>query len=743
MSPTSIKRIDAEIGATGISIYGGRHWNIEDYNPDLNNQGGMMIYDKMRSSDGEIAASLARITLPLLSAEWRVDQPEGVKEGDEITDFVRDVLLERRNMSSPQDDTFNDFIRQALLMLPFGFMAFEKVWGIDSDGRQVIVKIAPRLPKTFREFQFLAPGGVFSGAVQYVWSPRTGKFEVITIPADKMLLCIFGREGDNYWGRSILRSSYKHWDMKDTILWVGAASVERYGMGALELHANEDATTTERQEAEEAAKQFRAHETQFLFTPPKFVATFHHPPAGSSQGVEWAHYHDQQISRSMMTEFMATGTQQTGSRAIVASKVDLLMMAEKGTADIIESAVNRQVIPELVDRNFGVQDAYPKLKCEDLDKMVGNQWAEMMKLLVDARMVIPDKPLRDYARTIIDLPEEDLATQDRGLPPAINANGNSQPGQPDGTQPSGKPNGNPEGVAKPASEKKNASTALARMNAAISAMDGPRLSRLPMQHERFAAFPEYARYLDTEPVRIWHRVVKGFKDRIVVGLAKQASTVSDAALAKADFEVPLKSSLTKELTGALVKVYTAGRKSVVGERDRQLAGKPYTAAAATQGDEWSWDSEPDEEPTPAQARWVNMLAVGFVGALLGSMGDAARRAGQGARNVTPTPTAAEQLATVTAALHDLSEAVQMANLSGLSNRTFINGRDEQADAMSSQIEEEFYSSIMDVNTCDPCAALDQASQEAGGSDFSTPNPDCEGGDRCRCVTIYVWREQAA
>jgi hypothetical protein len=39
--------------------------------------------------------------------------------------------------------------------------------------------------------------------------------------------------------------------------------------------------------------------------------------------------------------------------------------------------------------------------------------------------------------------------------------------------------------------------------------------------------------------------------------------------------------------------------------------------------------------------------------------------------------------------------------------------------------------------------MDGMEQAPGEGNFTTPNPQCEGGMRCRCVTIYVAREKAA
>lgn len=49
-----------------------------------------------------------------------------------------------------------------------------------------------------------------------------------------------------------------------------------------------------------------------------------------------------------------------------------------------------------------------------------------------------------------------------------------------------------------------------------------------------------------------------------------------------------------------------------------------------------------------------------------------------------------------------------------------------------------YTSVLDKNTCGPCADADTGQLLALDSPewVPTPNPACDGGDRCRCIHIY-------
>lgn len=724
-----------EIGATGVRLSGKVLYNTDDYNVNLQSQQGMIIYDKMRRSDAEISGGIARLTWPVGSAEWTW-HPADVKGGEEHAAWCEEKL----------GKLLPDVVRQTSELAPtFGFMAWELVWVVDEDGDQVVRKIAARLPRSVREFHFENPEGELSSMVQYAWSPRDGNFARREIPAEKLAVCTFGLEGENLWGRSILRSAYPSWDMKRKILWVDAASLERFGLGVLELHATEEVTDVEKQEAETAAMQFRSHQSAYLFTPAKFEAKFWYPPSGQSRAIDSAKYHDQQEERSMLVEFMATGTAETGSRAVVSSKMDMLLLAEQGLAKIVERMIQQQITKRAVDANFGVQDDYPLYSCEDISKLAGTDLATMISTLKTANVIRYDRKLEEFVRQVMDLPDIDDATREEPTLPPQFGNGTNPPGQPDkvGVADGGTP---PPGAKADSVPPKQDAAKAASLWGVDPSMPIPSngLAREPMYHERFCAFSEYQKYLDSAPVRIWNSVVKGFRDQTIVLLSSEAASSSDSKNASKGYSFPLKKSFTAAMVNALMPVYGYGRKTVLAERDRQLAGTAYfpvpAKMAAAKKVVPPLDEEPqdDIQPTGSELNWVKTIAASFVGAVFGKLALEASRAVMTARNANRDT--AGQIADVTSALHDMSEPVVQADLGGVTNRAFGNGRDEQAASMSSDVENEYYSAVLDTGTCDVCASMDGEEQGPNGDTFTTPNPNCEGGDRCRCVTIYVWRD---
>lgn len=71
------------------------------------------------------------------------------------------------------------------------------------------------------------------------------------------------------------------------------------------------------------------------------------------------------------------------------------------------------------------------------------------------------------------------------------------------------------------------------------------------------------------------------------------------------------------------------------------------------------------------------------------------------------------------------------------------GRDAEIEARSDEWEVVEYSAILDANTCSPCEEADGMTGASSADLPDAPNPDCEGGARCRCFHVAVFKEQTA
>lgn len=71
------------------------------------------------------------------------------------------------------------------------------------------------------------------------------------------------------------------------------------------------------------------------------------------------------------------------------------------------------------------------------------------------------------------------------------------------------------------------------------------------------------------------------------------------------------------------------------------------------------------------------------------------------------------------------------------NAAISSGRDDEIEANIDQLEYVEYSAILDKNTCGPCGDADGETATDPADLPAAPNPECEGGDLCRCIHVAV------
>jgi hypothetical protein len=74
---------------------------------------------------------------------------------------------------------------------------------------------------------------------------------------------------------------------------------------------------------------------------------------------------------------------------------------------------------------------------------------------------------------------------------------------------------------------------------------------------------------------------------------------------------------------------------------------------------------------------------------------------------------------------------------GLANRVINIGRSDEAENRRDEWERVEYSALLDQNVCQPCADEDGKTANDEDDLQPTPNPECAGGDWCRCFHVYV------
>lgn len=402
----------APVNEIGYAATSNRNWWMYDdeTTPELVWPQSVIVYDAMRRQDSQVRSVLQAVTNPILSTRWWIE-PAGSR--DEVAEFVaRDLGLPLAGADDPPPaprtrDRFSwlEYLRHALLMLPFGFMYFEQVYRIDPDGNRAhLRKLAPRMPKTIESVDVAPDGGLISITQYSSMTERAQK----PIPVDRLVAHVNEREGGNWLGHSLLRSCYKNWLIKDRLLRVQAQTIERNGMGIPVYEAQEGATGDDIAAGAAMAQAWRAGEAAGSATPFGAKIRLVGVEGDLPDADKPIRYHDEQIARGVLAHFLNLGTQ-TGSWALGTTFADFFTLSLQNLAQSVKDTSTQHVVEDLVDINFGEDEPAPKVMCAEIGSRQQATAAEL-KALIDSGGLVVDVELEAAIRQMYGLPRADPET---------------------------------------------------------------------------------------------------------------------------------------------------------------------------------------------------------------------------------------------------------------------------------------------------------------------------------------------
>ena len=385
----------AELGDSGTRLLHGII--TEEYNPELQGIEGVKIYDKMRKNDGTVRAAVLSITLPIRRAQWFVNPATDEQVDKDIANFVEHALFDWI-----EDMTWDDVIRQALLSIVFGVMLFEKVYGTkDHDGKTwvTIKKLAPRLPKSILMWELQDQ----TFGIQQIRQDGI----LAQIPGSKLLIFVNEREGDNWWGTSMLRAAYKHWYAKDNFYKIDNIAFERQGLGVPLIKMPVGYTESDEANAVKTLQNLRANENGYIVLPPLYEAEFMNMGASSTRDpANSINHHNKEILQSVLAQFLelASAKGQSGGRALSQDHSDLFLKAMEAVAGNLIAVINKDLIPEMVDMNFNDVKVYPKIDFSGITKIDVAALGTAYSQLVTAGAITPTDDDQQYLRAAMGLP---------------------------------------------------------------------------------------------------------------------------------------------------------------------------------------------------------------------------------------------------------------------------------------------------------------------------------------------------
>jgi hypothetical protein len=398
----------SELGYAGPGM-AGTYWAVPDPDetPELRWPLSVRVFDQMRRQDAQVKSVLRAVTHPVRRTGWRVDPNGARSEVVELvaTDLGLPVVGEplKAPIRSRERFSWADHLQHALLSLSFGHMFFEQVYTIGDDGRAHLRKLAPRMPRTIQHIDVAPDGGLV--AIEQ-WGPAKN----VRIPVSRLVAYVPEREAGNWAGESMLRAGYKNWLLKDRLLRVQVASIERNGMGVPLYIGAEGETDLSAGVA--LAKGWRSGDAAGAAVPYGANLVLRGVEGTLPDAEKAVRYHDEQIARAVLAHFLNLGTQ-TGSWALGSTFADFFTLSLQSVAAQIADVANAHVVEDLVDVNFGEDEPAPRIVFEEIGSRAPLT-AEAINMLVTCGALVPDQPLEQHLRDTFGLPLKDPDAPDPG-----------------------------------------------------------------------------------------------------------------------------------------------------------------------------------------------------------------------------------------------------------------------------------------------------------------------------------------
>lgn len=752
----SRRRATASAARTELGVSGTANWNgALQTEPAIKLQHeaaygtphtrGWGYLERIRRTDAAIAQALEFHLGPIRDARVDVKPAEGVANAQAHADFVRWALTERMSPG------WAGFLAEVVTgSLGTGFSLHERVWAdvehptLPGGKGMAIVKMAQRLPSSLEPTCWLEDEQGQLRAVRQVGF-RGHTYQRVEIPADKLFLVSWNREGNNYAGYSLFRPVCFLADVRAEIVKLPGVALMREAAGIPVVMPELNAPKLSEEDAEVMdafLSRLVAHENAYARMPPGYKLEWvFSGSANKNHIVEVYNAFGLSILSIAYAQQVMLGAGETGSRAV--GEVHERKSAEftQGVVANVEAAINGRedrpyegLVRALVDANWGPQGAYPKLALtlkrtaiSPAIKVTSTTTAVTGGVLTPT-LEVENAIREDLGFSPIDEADWEAAQSEKKAAAEALAKAQAE---------SVKPTEDDEDEAEDGPEKKPKRMAAAVQTSALEASQREWKPWRPLRpSESTMDFARMARFLD-DARDVYEQ---GVKPLLVKALAevlpKLAGAMKDGELSPEEVAA-LQLELGDFERFAQRYLERAVREGAAQVR-RELA-KAQVAVQAAAGDERDEvdQGEIDDEDTAALVQAQRRLLVRrtrtrLLQQLEDEAIDAMRTGGE------PT----QVVSRVTARLLDSSTL--KADAGAVLTRAWNGGREMAARELGG-VDEVELSAYLDGNTCSTCEALDGTvfAFESAEHDANVPPlRNCEGGSKCRCVLVYRPRARA-
>lgn len=708
--PTDEIGAPANVGA-GIPPWGSMYLGDDlEQTPELQWPESVITYHKMRN-DAQLEGLFMGTTLPIRNYNWCIDRNGCDK--DRTADLAKDMNLpvkgegkrgDRQQGRSKGRFSHDRHIFHSMLTLVYGHYFFEQVGIIGDDGLWHLKKAAPRPPATIMKVEVDSKGGLAS--IQQNISTQIGQMAK-PIPVDRLIAYVWDQEGANWFGRSMFRSCFANFLLKDRLIRVDAIKHQRNGMGLPVGIGSQGGGKEELQEIQKMTAQVKAGGQASVALPYGTSMTLEGVRGTLPDTIASVRFHNEEMARRFLMMFMQLGESTHGNRALGDSFIEFFQLNQDTVAKWYATTTTEHLIEDWWDWNVGPDDDATPILTYERDDDPRFAFGELAQLIT-AGLIEVDDELEEAVRQAMDLPEKDMSSI---RVPAV-------PEPDPSADPEVDPANTPSPTTKAARRQGRSIRADASASPAVPLPDRP-LRREPDQFEADAKVDfdlmdrTYSTKLETLFAQWRETVIPAQVAELEAAILKTAKLEKLAAI-----EAP---ALGRDLLHeVMLEMYHSGVSAAVAEAHAQ--------------DVFVETPNADDHVTNLlpRASAVDEVNARMLGQMAGSR--ALRLSGEAS-------TKAEVAEGTKSYLLDLKHVMVRDRLGGALQAAYNTGR--FAVFKEAPAGDYYASELLDNNTCAPCTDVDGTRYKSLGEaerDYVGGYVACQGGDRCRGTVVAVYGE---
>lgn len=396
-------------GFTGTTIYSG--YIQEEGLTALQGLDAVETWDEMRRGDAQIKMILSAIKNPVRSAKYIFSAKEDSEKSKEIADFLNNIFFSGRFFP------WHDFLTEALTYLEFGFSVHEYYFKAHKDKEfgqyHTIAGLSFRKQSTISRWLLNQEKKLYGIEQTGFGDTVIGGANTVIIPSDRLIILSNDKEGDNYEGISILRSCYGAWSRKNLDLKLKSIGNEKAAIGIpCGKYPKGQETGDQRAKFEAMLSNFAIHESSYLMYPDGYEIDVKKIDFDAEKLISSINYEDTQISKSMLLQFLELGQSGNGGAySLGQDQSDLALSSFQYIGETIANKISK-VAEKLVEINYGSLEDMPYVTVSGINNKAGSELANVIKTMIDARIIRPDDTLESFVRDNYNLPQAELTREE-------------------------------------------------------------------------------------------------------------------------------------------------------------------------------------------------------------------------------------------------------------------------------------------------------------------------------------------